>query len=167
MPEIRITVQNKIAQTVGKPVIVCGNSDYTLFFETDDEWTPYDGKTARFFWYDNRQRRFLHTDVLFEGNAVTAPVLRDTNEVIVGIFAGALHTSAPVRIPCQQAVTDGADIDEPPAPLYVQLLSYLQAIAQETAVRQTALAASGVSGIPPVHCIFAPPEEQEVEYGNP
>ena len=144
-------------------MIVCGNSDYTLLFETDAEWTPYDGKTARFFWYDNRQRRFLHTDVLFEGNAVTAPVLRDTNEVIVGIYAGGLHASSPVRIPCQQAVTDGSDMDEP---LYAQLLSYLQAIAQETAVRQTALVPFGISGIPPVHCAFVPPEEQEVEYGD-
>ena len=163
MPEIRITVRNKIAEAVGKPVIVCGNSDYTLLFDLDAEWEPYRAKTARFYRYDNRRGCCVHTDVLFEGSSVAVPVLRDTHEVAVGIFAGALHAAVPVRIPCLPAVTDGADITDPlPPDLYTQLFSYIRDIAEETAVMRTALVQTGISGVRLARGSFEPPEDTEV-----
>lgn len=167
MPEIRLCVRNKITAAVGKPVIVCGNSDYTLYFDLDAEWAPFREKTVRFFWYDNRRGRHLHTDVLFAGNAVSVPVLRDTNEVAVGLYAGGLHAAVPVRIPCAEAVTDGADITEPlPPPLYTQLLSYLRELAEETAVRQAVRVQHGITGIVPVRGTAAPIEETGGYHGD-
>ncbi|MBR3448849.1 MAG: hypothetical protein IKH27_13710 [Oscillospiraceae bacterium] len=143
MREIRIAVRNKCLKAEGKPEIVCGNSDYLLYFEPDEEWAPYQAKTARFFWYDNRERAFLHTDILFEHNAVQVPVLRNTNEVAVGIFAGDLLASAPLRIPCLPAVTDGSDIIAPlPPDLYTQLVEYLRDLAEGAVIRQTAVLCS-------------------------
>ena len=163
MPEIRISIRNKIAAAEGKPAIICGNSDYTLFFDLDAEWAPYRAKTARFYRFDRRRGCFLHTDVLFTGNTVTVPVLRDTHEVAIGIFAGSLHAAAPVRIPCLPAVTDGADISDPITPdLYAQLFSYIREIAEETAVMQTALVQSGITGVRLARGTFEQPEETEV-----
>ncbi|MBR5722980.1 MAG: hypothetical protein IKX57_05060 [Oscillospiraceae bacterium] len=168
MPEIRLIVRNKRIFAEEPPVIVCGNSDYTLYFDPDAEWAPFREKTARFFWYDNRRRTYLHTDVLFAGNAVTVPVLRDTNEVAVGLYAGALHATAPFRIPCAEAVTDGSDIPEVlPQPLYTQLLSYLRELAEETAVRQAVRVQHGITVHVPVYGTLAPIEETGGQYVNP
>lgn len=162
MPEIRITVRDKIAAAAGKPEIVCGNSDYLLYFDLDSEWSPYHEKTARFFWFDNRRSAFLHTNVLFEGNAVQIPVLRNTNEVAVGIYAGSLHATAPVRIPCLPAVTDGSDITDPlPPDLYTQLTAYLRDLAAGAAVRQAAMLRHGEIGIRSECCSM--PEQTETE----
>lgn len=153
MREIRITVRNRRAEAAGKPELICGNSDDLLYFDLDGEWTPYQAKTARFIWYDNRLRELLHTDLLFEGNTVRVPVLRNTNEVTVGIFAGNLLASAPLRIPCLPAVTDGTDISDPlPADLYTQLAEYLQDAARGAVIRQTALLCTGQNRIRTERC---------------
>ena len=132
MPDICLKVRGKIAEAEGSPTIICGNSDYLLHFDLDEEWAPYHAKTVRFYWYDYRRSAYLHTDVLFEGLTAEVPVMRNTSEVAVGIYAGDLHASAPVRIPCLPAVTDGLDITDPlPPNLYVQLAAYLRDLAQD------------------------------------
>lgn len=45
MPEIKIKVRDKCAE--GDGVIICNNSDYTVVWDLDGEWTPYDTKTMR------------------------------------------------------------------------------------------------------------------------
>ena len=125
MPEIQITVKDKVAQTVGTPVIVCGNSDYTVTFTFDEEWDLYDAKTARFAFYQDGIFRYL--DVLFDGDSVSVPVLRNTDEAAVGVYAGDIRTTTPARIPCMQCITDGAAAHNPPArDVYEQLLQYLE-----------------------------------------
>lgn len=160
MREIHITVRNKLAAAAGKPEIICGNSDYLLYFDLDAEWEPYQAKTARFFWFDNREKKLMHYDRLFEGNAVQVPVMRNTNEVAVGVYAGDLLTSAPLRIPCLPAVTDGSDITEPlPPGLYTQLVEYLRDLAEGAVIRQTAMCCSGQLMFRAEHC----QTEQEYE----
>lgn len=127
MPDIGISVTNKIAQVSGSPVIVCGNSDYTVNFTLDSEWDAYTAKTARFAYYKNGV--FQYTDVLFEGDSVFAPVLNDVDEVAIGVYAGDLHTSTPARIPCARSITDGDAVHDPPAPdVYAQLMEYLASL---------------------------------------
>ena len=41
MPDIHITVRERIAQADGDPEIVCGNSDYTAVFDFDAEWDAF------------------------------------------------------------------------------------------------------------------------------
>ena len=45
MPEIKIKVRDKRAGGTG--TVICGNSDYTVVWDLDEEWTPYDTKTMR------------------------------------------------------------------------------------------------------------------------
>lgn len=52
MPDINITVRDKIAKAEGSPEIVCGNSDYAVVFDLDFEWDTYDLKTMRVVWID-------------------------------------------------------------------------------------------------------------------
>jgi len=124
MPEIRITVKDKVAQTVGAPVIVCGNSDYTVKFNFDEEWEPYVIKTARLRFYQNGiLRRY---DKAFTGNTIRIPALHDIPEVEIGVYAGNVKASTGARIPCDMSITDGDPThDAPSSDVYAQLMEYL------------------------------------------
>lgn len=82
MPNINITVREKIAHTITDACIVCGNSDYAVVFDFDAEWDAYEVKTARFIWGGT------YTDVAFTGNECPVPVILDAVSVLVGVYAG-------------------------------------------------------------------------------
>lgn len=44
MPTIDIIIRNKTASAVNPPCIVCGNSDYNVKFDFDDEWQAHNNK---------------------------------------------------------------------------------------------------------------------------
>ena len=161
MPELRMIVRNKIAWAADKPEIVCGNADYLLRFELDAEWAPFREKTARFFWYDQRRGAYLHADVLFSGNTVPVPVMRNTHAVAVGIYAGSLHSTAPVRIPCLHALTDRTDPehDLPPERLE-QLWAFLHALAGAAPIRHAALQCANVPAVRLAVCTPAVTEDE-------
>lgn len=124
MPEIQITVKDKIAQTVGTPVIVCGNSDYTITFAFDGEWDDYAAKTLHVKYYQRGKE--IYDEVLFDGDTVSLPIIRDTDMVSIGVYAGNLRTSTGARIACERCVTDGAAVHDPPtSDVYNQLMEYL------------------------------------------
>lgn len=124
MPTINITITDKVAQVQGDPQIVCGNSDYTAAFTFDAEWSPYTAKTARFNFVRNGIRQYY--DVLFEGGSCAVPVLDDTYEVEIGVYAGDIHTTTPARVTCARSATSGAaEHPDPPPDIYEQLLEYL------------------------------------------
>lgn len=124
MPVIEIQITGKIAQTVGQPVIVCGNSDYSIQFTFDSEWDIYEAKTARFVY--RKGSSLYHQDILFTDDTCTVPVLYDTDCVAVGVYAGNIHTSTPASIPCAHCITDDEPVHPEPDPdVYVQILSYL------------------------------------------
>ena len=77
--------------------IVCGNSDYELSINFDAEWADHPNRTARFIW--NGQ----HKDVTFTGNTVAIPALSNTKQVLVGIYADNISTTA-AKIPCVLSV---------------------------------------------------------------
>ena len=124
MTAIDVRVRARIAAALGSPQIICGNSDYTVRFDFDDEWSAYEAKTARFKFYQNGFP--LHYDVLFTGNTVTVPVLDDTYEVEIGVYAGNIRTTTDARVPCMQSITDGDSVHPVPTPdVYNQLMEYL------------------------------------------
>ena len=132
MPEITVRVQDKIAQAEGSPLLVCGNSDYTVRFLTDGEWGAFPVRTARFSYVSGSA--LLYQDVLLDGDVCAVPVLRDTYEVSVGLYAGDIRTTTPARIPCARCVTDGMLPHPAPAPdVYEQLLTYFEAMQQDSA----------------------------------
>ena len=101
MPIINITVREKIAHTIGNPHIVCGNSDYVVHFDFDAEWDAYETKTARFIWGGK------YTDVLFEGTECPVPVIMDAYGVLVGVYAGELHTTTAAVIDTDKSILSG------------------------------------------------------------
>lgn len=126
MNYIKITVREKRAKCNGRERIVCGNSDYVIKFDFDDEWAVYDTKTARFV-YDGGK----YTDVQFAGDEVGVPVLRDTRTVSVGCYAGDIRTTTAALIQAVPCCTDPDGTPADPAPdVYNQLMERF-----DTAVR--------------------------------
>ena len=99
---IKIDVAAKRARLVGEPVIVCGNTDYTIDFTFDAEWADRPAKKARFVW--TTPTGLKHIDVPFTGSTVAVPVLSGIREVMVGVYAGNLCATTPARIPCEYSV---------------------------------------------------------------
>ena len=127
MPIIQIMVRDKVATTIGSPVIICGNSDYVVYFDLDTEWAPFQIKTARFNYTRDGVR--LHQDILLTEDHCTAPVMDDVYAVEIGLYAGSIHTSTPARSPCERSATYDAPLHPAPAPdIYDQLLAYLSTI---------------------------------------
>lgn len=48
MPTINVTVRNRIATAQRWQCIICGNSDYIVDFDLDDEWNDMPNKVAVF-----------------------------------------------------------------------------------------------------------------------
>lgn len=48
MPTIDIIIRNKTASAVNPPCIVCGNSDYNVKFDFDEEWQAHNNKIGVF-----------------------------------------------------------------------------------------------------------------------
>lgn len=119
---INIVVKNKIA--IGEnATIVCGNSDYIIKFDFDNEWAQYDTKTARFKWNGN------YTDVIFDGDEVSVPVVYNTYFMTVGVYAGDLHTTTPAVFKCEKSILCGSDSPIDPAPdVYAQIMEKLNSL---------------------------------------
>nr|DAH72602.1 MAG TPA: hypothetical protein [Caudoviricetes sp.] len=98
---IKINVRNKIAMLAAPVAIVCGNSDYSIQFDFDAEWQPYETKTARFIIGGK------YTDVVFSGDTVDMPIVYNTRMVAVGVFAGDLRTTTPALIFAHRSILDG------------------------------------------------------------
>lgn len=126
MPTIDISVRNRIATALRGQCIICGNSDYTIAFDLDDEWNSIENKVAVFVTTTHGETR--HERILFTGNSCRVPVLRDINIVDIGIEAGNVRTTTPARIKCAACITDRAGIPQEPTPdIYTQIISKLDA----------------------------------------
>lgn len=117
MPNIRISVKNKIAVQTNRTLYVCGNSDYTALFDLDAEWNAFEIKTARFCYNGH------YSDVVFTGNECEIPVIADTNEFEIGLFAGNLHTTTPAMVLCERSIPSTSGTPTNPSPdVYHQLI---------------------------------------------
>lgn len=100
---LHIGIANKIATYQNRDgYIVCGNSDYQIQFTFDSEWDAYAEKTARFKWNGE------HYDVDFSGDTCDVPIIRDTDSVEVGVFAGDLETTTAAKIGCLRSILCGS-----------------------------------------------------------
>lgn len=99
---IKIDIANKRARVEGDPVIICGNSDYSVAFAFDADWSDLAEKKARFLW--ETPAGVQHVDVVITGNTAAVPVLSGVTEVLVGVFGGNLRATTPARIPCDYSV---------------------------------------------------------------
>lgn len=100
--DININITDKRAALDGAPVIICGNSDYVVNFTFDDDWAEHKSKTARFVYC--REAAVEYEDVDFEGSTVPVPVMINVSEVSIGVYAGNLISSTPVRVACERSI---------------------------------------------------------------
>lgn len=134
MNYINITVRGKIARAEGRARVVCGNSDYAVRFDFDEEWSEYALKTARFVSEDGS-----YTDVQFEGDTCAVPILRNTRTLLVGVFAGNLRTTTAALIHAVPCITDPDGTPADPTPdVYAQLMERFNAMEAPAAVLYTA-----------------------------
>lgn len=130
MPTIDIIIRNKTASAVDPPCIVCGNSDYNVKFDFDDEWQAHNNKIGVFAY--NRYGEWRSENVLFEGDTCPVPALHGVRSVWIGVTAGDVQTSTPADVPCRMGATDFSDTNEPPsADVWGQILAKLDELQTE------------------------------------
>lgn len=125
--DIKVVVEDRVATAMGDPVIICGNSDYTITFAFDDEWAGIEVKTALFKWLsaDGVKKH----EQPFTGDVVEVPILADTREVEVGVYAGNLTTTTGAPIRCLPCIRCGAGEKVEPNPdKYDELMELLTEI---------------------------------------
>ena len=122
MKNIEINISNKIATLKEKFVGVCGNSDYVVVFDFDDEWKSHATKTARFK-YNGK-----YEDVVFTGNECPMPVILDASSVEIGVYAGNLHTTTPACVLMKTCILSGSGVPADPTPdVYNQIIDKIDA----------------------------------------
>lgn len=119
--ELTVKVRKKVAQGCGRR-IVCANSDYTVRFDLDEEWSGYAAKTMRVD-YGNG----TYTDVVFTGETAALPVIRGRRMIRIGLYAGNIHTTTPAAYECEESISDTGGIPAAPeADVYAQLTELLE-----------------------------------------
>lgn len=124
--ELLVTIRDKIATYAEMRPYVCGNSDYVIHFDMDEEWAAHETKTARFVKDDG-----TYHDQVFTGNDCPVPVISNTFSIRVGVFAGDLHTTTPAYIPAKKSILCGSGMPSAPSDdVYAQLMEHLNQIEQ-------------------------------------
>lgn len=122
---IIVTVRNKIA-VANMTEYVCGNDDFVVAFDFDQDWDEYDVKTARF------KHNGTHTDVVFSGNSCNVPRISDTNSIKVGVFAGDLSTTTSATILARKSILCGGSVPAAPTEdVYNQIMKEVNDIAKK------------------------------------
>ena len=123
---VEIDVLNKIAKLRYPVFAVCGNSDYVIVFNFDEEWNEYNTKTARFKYGGS------YTDVVFTGNECPMPVMQDVYNVEIGVFAGDLHTTTSAYLPMKKSILCGSGVPVDPTPsVYDQIMEVVNDAVSE------------------------------------
>lgn len=162
MKTINVTVRDKIASAVGDIVYICGNSDYIINFDFDEEWGAYGVKTARFV-HDGS-----YIDVVFTGNQCAMPVIHKAYGIYVGVYAGDLRTTTPAHIPSAASILSAEGTPAaPPEDVYAQITALCnEAVSEAKSVREDADAGKfdGAPGKTPVPGVdyFTPEDKQAI-----
>ena len=145
MHTIQISVRDKIATQTDDTVVINGNSDYSIEFDFDAEWTDLNNKIGIFAYNDAAAHKWAYQPVMFSGNTCTVPILRDIHCVYIGVTAGNVRVTTPAKVQCRLSISDYADTEEPPsADIWGQILAKLDELQTEI----DEIKAGGVGGTP-------------------
>lgn len=123
---IKVSVKNKIAKAPDDALYICGNSDFVLAFDFDDEWDDYPHKTARFIYNGT------FTDVVFSGSQCGIPIIANTHNIKVGVYAGNLSTTTPALISASKSILcDNPPPADPLPDVYNQLMAKLNELSEK------------------------------------
>lgn len=115
---INVTVRKKVATADRNDFYVCGNSDFAIHFDFDEEWEAHGLKTARFIKEDG-----TYTEQVFTRNECPVPIIENTYRINVGVYAGNLSTTTPAYIPAKKSILCGGGVHVEPEPdVYNQIL---------------------------------------------
>lgn len=118
---INVSVRNKIAVAPKDALYICGNSDFIIAFDFDDEWNEYNSKTARFVLEDG-----TYHDVVFQGKECSMPIISNTYNIKIGVFAGNLRTTTPAIISAKKSILCGNGSPAAPSEdVYAQIMDIL------------------------------------------
>lgn len=121
MPQITVTVRNKIAEG-DKSIIICGNTDYLINFDFDDEWDETVVKTLRVNFAGK------YRENVFTGNTAILPAVENTLYCSIGVYAGNLETTTPAKFICKKSILCGSEKHvDPPIDVYNQILEMIEA----------------------------------------
>lgn len=126
MRQINIEIRNKRAKlTNPDEYLVCGNNDYELVFDFDEEWAEYPAKTALFVFSDKS------VPVVFDGNICKGVAIEGATECAIGVFAGDIKTTTGAFICCLASIRDIGKTPKTPEPdVYNQIMELLQKAIQ-------------------------------------
>ena len=123
MPDINITVAHKVAVSDTQS-IVCDNSDYTVHWTLDEDWSAYDTKTMRTIYMDG-----TYTDRVFSGDTIELPVCTVPGVVQIGLFAGDIRASRMAIMRALPSVRSAAGAPADPTPdVYDQLMELIKGL---------------------------------------
>lgn len=109
---IMIKVTDKVPELVSGPdYVVCDNSDYTVVWQLDEEWAQFEHRTMQVNYKDGTYER-----VLFTGNTCALPAIPVKDWFHVGLFAGDIHTTRPVKLFANRAITTDSGEERDPMP---------------------------------------------------
>lgn len=109
---IVIKVVDKVPIVVSGPqYVVCDNSDYTVVWQLDEEWAQFEHRTMQVNYKDGTYER-----VLFTGNTCALPAIPVNDWFHVGLFAGDIHTTRPVKLFANRAITTDSGEERDPTP---------------------------------------------------
>lgn len=130
MPILSFKIRDKvITHSSDNPYYVCGNSDYIVKLDMDDEW-DYSIFTAVVKWQDSLMN-YHAVPIPFCGDSFVLPIVNDANFIEIGLFAGNKRTTTPGIIACRSSITSGdPDIDPPSSDVYDRIMEMLNSVIE-------------------------------------
>lgn len=120
---INLKIEKKIITVVDTKTVVNYNSDYTVHFDFDEEWSGLETKTARFIFGGK------HEDVVFGGNECSLPLIKNSSLIGIGVFSGNIKSTNKVFIPTIKSVLDENSFPAPPTnDVYNQIIKRINEI---------------------------------------
>ena len=101
---IEVKVINRRITVPDTPMIVCGNSDYTLHADLDSEWDGVENISAQFRYL--RDGLPVTETAPVTNGACSIPAIRGACAVEIGISGGNIRTAAPAVVACMPCCTD-------------------------------------------------------------
>lgn len=127
--QILIQVRDKIATLVSESCIVCGNDDYEVVFDFDNDWSHQEVKTAVFVYAG------VPVEKLFDGNICEGIAVEGAIICEIGVYAGDIKTTTSATISCIPSIRDIARTahKSPTEDVYNQIMELLNKYISEGA----------------------------------
>ena len=121
---LHIVVRDKIATLVNSDeFLVCGNSDYEVHFDFDEDWARHSAKTALFV-YGNTTVSKPFTGTVCDG----VPVEKAT-KCYIGVYAGDISATTKAEVRCLLSIKDIATTPAPPSQdVYDRIINLINSI---------------------------------------